>query len=239
MVMKMKIKIAHLYYDLLNLYGEQGNIVALKTSFKNQNVETEVDLLTIGDKINWNKYDIFYIGSGSDQNLLIVLEDLKNHIKNLNKVVNDNKYIISTGNSHELFGTFFEMNNQKYEALGLFDYYSKQNPTRIVGDSFMEFEDLSPIIGFQNRGCVTQCDNDHLFSVINGYADNYKSSFEGYRKNNFFGTYLLGPLLIRNPHLTNYIVKNILKEKELPFKEINDTYEHKAYNEYLKNFYDL
>ena len=54
----MKVKIAHLYYDLMNLYGEQGNIIALKESLKNQNIETEIDLLSIGDDINFKDYDI-------------------------------------------------------------------------------------------------------------------------------------------------------------------------------------
>lgn len=235
----MKIKIAHLYYDLLNLYGEQGNILALKNAFENQNVKVEINLLSAGDNINFNKYDIFYMGSGTNQNLLIVLNDLKKHKKQLLNAIKKNKYFISTGNSHEIFGKFIEMDNAKYEGLKIFDYYAKQNPKRIVGESFMEFENLTPIIGFQNRLSVMQCDDNHLFSVINGYADNYKSSFEGYRENNFFGTYLIGPLLIRNPHFTDYIVKDILEKKNIPYTEITNTIEYKAYNEYLKNFYDL
>lgn len=235
----MKIKIAHLYYDLLNLYGEQGNILALKNAFENQNVKVEINLLSAGDNINFNKYDIFYMGSGTNQNLLIVLNDLKKYKKQLLNAIKKNKYFISTGNSHEIFGKFIEMDNAKYEGLKIFDYYAKQNPKRIVGESFMEFENLTPIIGFQNRCSVMQCDDNHLFGVINGYADNYKSSFEGYRENNFFGTYLIGPLLIRNPHFTDYIVKDILEKKNIPYTEITNTIEYKAYNEYLKNFYDL
>lgn len=235
----MKIKIAHLYYDLLNLYGEQGNILALQDAFRKQNVETELSLLSIGDKIDFKKYDIFYIGSGTEKSLLLALEDFKRHLKKFKEAVNNNQYFIATGNSHEMFGKFIEMNNRKYEGLGVFNYYAKQNPKRIVGESFMEFEDLSPIIGFQNRLCVMQCDDNHLFSIINGYADNYKSSYEGYRENNFIGTYLIGPLLSRNPHFTDYLVKNILKDKNLPYKKINNTFEYKAYNEYLKNFYDM
>ena len=235
----MKIKIAHLYYDLLNLYGEQGNILALQNAFINQDVKVEVDLLTVGDNINFNKYDIFYMGSGTNQNLLIVLTDLKKYKNKLASAIKNNKYFITTGNAHEIFGKFIEMDNAKYEGLNIFNYYVKQNPKRIVGESFMEFENLSPIIGFQNRLSVMQCDDNHLFSVINGYADNYKSSFEGCREYNFFGTYLIGPLLIRNPHLTDYIVKDILEKKNISYTEITNTIEYKAYNEYLKNFYDL
>ena len=79
----MKVKIAHLYYDLMNLYGEQGNIIALKESLKNQNIETEIDLLSIGDDINFKDYDIFYIGTGSKESLLLTLEDIKKYTKDI------------------------------------------------------------------------------------------------------------------------------------------------------------
>ncbi|UKI28487.1 MAG: hypothetical protein L6V78_06125 [Clostridium sp.] len=81
----MKVKIAHLYYDLMNLYGEQGNIIALKESLKNQNIETEIDLLSIGDDINFKDYDIFYIGTGSKESLLLTLEDIKKYTKDIKK----------------------------------------------------------------------------------------------------------------------------------------------------------
>ncbi|MDD4187293.1 MAG: hypothetical protein PHX04_00750 [Bacilli bacterium] len=234
----MKIKIAHLYYDLLNLYGEQGNVLALQDAFKKQGVDIAVDLLTVGDKMDFDKYDLLYMGSGTKNNLLIALEDFKKHTVTFKKAIKNNKYFISTGNSHEIFGKFIEVDNEKYKALGIFNYYTKQNQIRIVGDSIMEFKDLEPIIGFQNRSSVMQNNKNHLFNVINGYADNYKSSYEGYLENNFIGTYLIGPLLIRNPHLTDYIVKDILENKNITYKLIDNTFEYKAYDEYFKNFYN-
>lgn len=231
----MKIKIAHLYYDLLNLYGEQGNVLALKNAFKKQGITAGVDLLSINDKINFSKYDIFYMGMGSEENLLLVLEDIKKYKKELKDVIQKGKYFIATGNSQELFGKFIEMLGQKYKALAIFDYYAKENPKRIVGEAFMEFKDLSPIIGFQNRlSYIINDSNHHLFNVLKGHADNNQSVYEGFNKNNFFGTHLLGPLLIRNPHFTNYIVKEILKDK---YQETESDFEDDAYQEYLKNFY--
>ncbi len=229
----MKIKLAHLYYDLLNLYGDEGNIIALRDSFKKQNVNLEVDYITVGSKIDFKKYDMFYIGSGSYENMFIVLNDILKYKKDIKKVIDNNKYFISTGNSKELFGKYFMVNNIKYDALGIFDYFAKENSSRVVGESVMEFNGLSPIIGFQNRRCVMQNNSNHLFSVSNGFADNFKSSYEGFHYNNFIGTYLIGPLLIRNPHFTDYIIKDILKDKYI---ESTNSYEYKAYEEYLKNF---
>ena len=231
----MKIKIAHLYYDLLNLYGEQGNVLALKKALEAQKVKVEVSLLSIGDKIEFDKYDIFYMGMGTEENLSLVIEDIKNYAKEIESVIKKGKYFIATGNSYELFGQFIEMNGQKYQTLDIFDYHSKANPKRIAGASFLQFKDLSPIIGFQNRLCCTINEKNHLFKLIDGYADNSGSEYEGYHEKNFFGTHQVGPIFIRNPHLTDYIVKDIVGKKYKPRKE---DIQYQAYSEYIKNFYE-
>jgi len=227
----MKIKIAHLYYDLLNLYGEQGNVLALKKALTNQGVKVEVYPLTISDKINFNKYDIFYLGNGSKENILLVNDDIKNYNKEIKSAIKKGKYIIATGNGYELFGDFFEIDNQKYDALKIFNYSTKEKNKRLVGDCFMEFKDLAMIIGFQNHQTETIIKENHLFKTIKGASLNY----EGYHENNFYGTHMIGPLLIRNPQFTDYIVKNIVgKNYQEREKDIQD----KAYDEYIKNFYN-
>jgi len=231
----MKVKIAHLYYDLLNLYGEQGNVLALKNALTNQKVKVEVQQLTIGDKIDFDKYDIFYMGMGSNENIALVIDDIIKYHEDIKKVIQKNKFFIATGNSYELFGQFIEMDNHKYKTLEIFNYYSKENPKRITGETFVEFKGLSPIIGFQNRICCTINEEKHLFKVLKGFASNSGSEFEGYRENNFFGTHLLGPLLIRNPHFTDYLVKEIIGKK---WQKRERGLEDKAYDEYIKNFYE-
>lgn len=227
------IKIAHLYYDLLNLYGEQGNILALKKAFKNQNIDIKVDYLTINDKLNLSQYDLVYLGSGSDENLYIALEDIKKHKKELKKYIESGKYLLATGNSYLLFGKTID----DKEALGIFNYYAKSDE-RIRDHSFMLYKDLSPIIGFQNRKYVVQNNENHLFKVINGQGDNHKSEYEGFNYKKFYGTFLIGPILIRNPHFTDLIVSDICTNNDYKYHIDINTVEYKAYNEYLKNFYD-
>lgn len=232
------IKILYLYYDLLNLYGEQGNILALKQSFNNQNVNVDIDYLTISDKIDFKKYDIIYLGSGSLDNLLLCLEDLKKHHKKIKNYLNSNKYLIATGSSYLLFGKYLDIDNTIYEGLNIFDYYAKKTE-KMACQSFMKYNDNTlPLIGFQNRRFIVENKDNHLFSVISGHADNSKSTYEGYHYNNFIGTHLIGPLLIRNPHFTDLIVKDILDNKKLKFHEDNKTENYLAYNEYIKNFYE-
>ena len=226
------IKVLHLYYDLLNLYGEQGNILALKRAFKNQNVEIEVDYLSVQDKIDFQKYDLVYLGSGSTENLLIALEDIKRHKKELKKYIESKKVLLATGNSYLLFGQ--KINN--LDALGIFDYYAASSE-KMAHESLMELYQEKDVIGFQNREFIVNNKKNHLFKVKEGLCDNLKSEYEGYHEYNFYGTFVIGPLLIRNPHFTNILVKEIMKKNNLIYHEYEDKILVDAYNQYIKNFY--
>lgn len=226
------IKVLHLYYDLLNLYGEQGNILALKRAFKNQNVEIEVDYLSVQDKIDFKKYDLVYLGSGSTENLLIALEDIKRHKKELKKYIESKKVLLATGNSYLLFGQ--KINN--LDALGIFDYYSASSE-KMAQESLMELYQEKDVIGFQNREFIVNNKRNHLFKVKEGLCDNLKSEYEGYHEYNFYGTFVIGPLLIRNPHFTNILVKEIMEKNNLIYHEYEDKILVDAYSQYIKNFY--
>lgn len=226
------IRVLHLYYDLLNLYGEQGNILALREAFRRQNVGVEVDLLSVKDKIDFNRYDIVYIGCGCVDNLMVALEDIKRFKKKLVKFIDDNNYVIATGNSYLLFGSKID----DKEALGIFDYYSVSKE-KDVSECLMEY-DGRDVIGFQNRRYIVNNNSNHLFKVKKGLADNYKSSYEGYREKNFIGTYMVGPLLIRNPWFMNLIVKDILERKNMVYHDDEIKILNDAYCNYIKNFYN-
>lgn len=232
-----KIKIAHLYYDLMNLYGENGNIMALEKGFNDQDMYTETSNLTIGDKIDFNKYDIYYMGCGSEENQSLVIEDILKYKDKIKNAIENNKHFIFIGNSYEILGKYIEKTNgSKIETLGLFDYYSKEVDKRIIGEEILEcnlYKDV--VIAFQNRQCVLNNKDNHLFNIIEGYADNYKSHNEGLHYKNLYASYNLGPLLIRNPLLKNHIIKEVLDKKDILYKSISTT-DDKAYNEYVKNF---
>ena len=108
-----KILIAHLYYDLMNLYGEIGNIMALEKGFNDQDMFVEVTNLTIGDKIDFDKYDIYYIGCGSESNQLIVINDLLKYKDKIKNAIDNGKHFIFTGNSYELLGKYIEKNDEE------------------------------------------------------------------------------------------------------------------------------
>lgn len=231
------IKIAHLYYDLMNLYGESGNIRVLERHLKEQNIETSIHFLTIDDEIDFDKYDIYYIGCGNDDSFKVVLNDIKKYKEDIKRAISKNKFFIVTGNALNLFGKYLvDINDKEIKCLDILDFDCNKIDFRIVGEQEFKFSKISEsLIGFQNRDYVLKNVNEpHLFEVISGTGYLPKSNYEGIHKNKFYGTYLLGPILARNPYFTDYIVKEILKAKNLSFKHKHNKYEIKAYTEYKK-----
>lgn len=220
------IKIAHLYYDLMNYYGEQGNVLALKTAIEYAGFKVNVKTLSVDDEIDFEKYDIFYMGMGTKRNQEMVRKDILKYKDKIENVI-DKKMFIMTGNSYELFGK--KIDDKK--CLGVFNFESKTTD-RIVGEQVFKSDIIKEtIIGFQNRFSSNNIKDDYLFEVIKGTGNDLESKVEGIHKNNFFGTYLLGPILIRNPYFKDALLKYIGIDK------VNTKLvDYKAYHEYLKNF---
>ncbi|MGM9834907.1 MAG: glutamine amidotransferase [Bacilli bacterium] len=234
-----KIKIAHLYYDLMNLYGENGNVRVLAKTLEKQNLDVEVRFLSIEDEIDFQSYDFFYIGTGSEENQLLVLEHLKNYQNDIKDAIENGKYFIVTGNAIELFGKqIITKDNQVIDTLNIFDYESIITDFRIIGEQVYTTSLLDKkIIGFQNRETIMKTNNNNsLFNVITGtgYEPNIKK--EGIHYKNFFGTYLLGPILVRNPYFLDLIINNYLHTLDLDYKKDENDVIYKAYHEYINNF---
>ena len=114
-----QIKILHLYYDLLNLYGENANVRALTKSLENQNIEVIIEFKSIDEKININNYDFIYLGSGSDENINIVESDFNKYINDFKDYISNGGFVLATGNALDLFSKVLDFSN-KFKALLLF-----------------------------------------------------------------------------------------------------------------------
>ena len=228
----MKITIAHLYYDLLNLYGECGNVRILKKILEEQNVDVVVKFLTVDDKLNFEDYDFVYMGMGIEDNLKIANKHLKKYKKDIQKYIEDGKYFICTGNSYELFGKEIAFESETIKTLGIFDYKSKILEERKIMEISAKTDMIDKeLIGFMNTGSTNDNEKENFLKNINNTDEN-----EGIIYKNFIGTYLIGPLLVRNPELLKLIVKKIIKEEDSKYrlKKINLDFLEKAYNDCLE-----
>ena len=200
------MKIAYLYYDFLNLYGESGNIKIISNILKYNKIKHEILYLSLDDELEFDKYDLVYIGSGTEDNLLIALKHLSKYKEDVKKYIEDNKFMLVTGNSVDIFGKKIEDN----KGLNIFDYEVTK------GKRKMEEVYHNKILGFINN---------------NSYNSEY-SDADIIRYHNFYGTYILGPILVRNPELVKQFL-NDLTNKKLKYDLKLET---KAYNEFIKNF---
>ena len=219
----MEITIGHLYYDLMNLYGEIGNIKVLTYHLKNQGIKVNIKNLSIDDNINFDELDLIYIGSGTNNNQLLVLNDILKYKEDIHKYYNDNKFFLITGNAIELFGEqIIDIDNNVHEGLKLFDYYTKENKKRIVNEVYIpSLFTKENILGF----------NNHFGSI---YKDNIKLDNKFIFNNNFYGTYTLG-LLPRNHSFTKYFIKQLIinKNKKFKIKDFNFKLDKKAYTDFI------
>lgn len=211
----MKIVVGHLFYDLLNLYGESGNILALKKALEDKNIEVEIKQISINDELDLDELDYIYIGSGTENNQIIVLDYLKKYKSNIIEAINENKFFLVTGNTIELFGKEIVIDeNVKIEAVGAFDYYTIRTKNRIVSECCFEFkENNNKIIGFTNHQGIIKDIKSPLFVKYKEDSDEILLE-DGIHEKNFFGTYVIGPLLVRNPELLEYIIEKLILSKK-------------------------
>ena len=223
----LKLRIGFFYHDLLNLYGDSGNVRALAFHLREQGIEVQIDRLALEDPKDIASYDWIYMGSGVERSLILALTDLRKYKAELEKAIEGGTYILATGNSFELFGKEIRMPNKTYPCLGLLDF-STEYKARTVHDLLLPYGE-EQLVGFENHSGVTVENKETPFLRS-------EDRQEGVTKNHFTGTYTVGPLLVRNPFLCRELVKNLIltKDPNYPLTEGDYTVEEEAYANSLK-----
>ncbi len=228
----MEFKILHLYYDILNLYGEYGNVSALERYLSDQGGEVVTDRLTFGDNPDFSGYDIVYLGSGTEKGELSVLEDIKRHRESISEALEKSVPFFATGNSFELFGKeIVGADGTRHEGLDLFPFSTTLNDKKRTLCDQVCSSGISglPFVGFINKASQTTGIVKPMFSVIHGSGNSDGDLGEGIAEGSFYGTHLTGPCLVKNPHLAEYFVRLIAENKGLPYTPLVCEYERKAY----------
>lgn len=216
----MSLNILCLYQDLMNLYGENGNIKVLKYHLDELGIKTKIDYLSIDDKIDFSKYDLVMIGSGTEENRFICLKHLMKYKKDIAKAIDEDKFFLITGNAVALFGKSI----YKEKALGVLDLEVTESKDRNVNEVVIPSSFSADIYGTVN----------HQDDVTNKENNLFENS--GVLKNNFYGSYVFGPILSRNPEFLEYFIKELIhsKDKKFKIKKLNLDLDKKAYNEFIE-----
>ena len=215
----MIINICHLYGNLLNTYGDVGNVMALKYFAEKKGYKVNIDVVSLNDEFDYEKYDFVFFGGGQDYEQSIVEKDLENKKENIKKYIENSGLFLAICGGFQLMGQYYyDAYNNKIEGLKIFDYYTKnqENSNRFVGN--IEIKDLKNgeiYRGFENHGGATflKDKNQAFAKVISGNGNNGEDSTEGFRYKNTFASYLHGPLLARNENLVNTFLEIIESKK--------------------------
>lgn len=178
-------------------------------------IDAEVQEFQITDTISFLDLDIVLLGGGSDREQMLVCEKLKTIRQDFKEYVEDNGVVIAVCGGYQLLGHYYDTDDGRIEGLSLVDLYTEQGTPRLISNIVIQ-NDLFPypIVGFENHGGRTFIgDNKPLGKVLFGYGNNETEKAEGVLYKNVIGTYLHGPLLPKNPHICDYLIKNALERK--------------------------
>ncbi|MDD3238294.1 MAG: hypothetical protein PHV37_09400 [Candidatus Gastranaerophilales bacterium] len=241
----LKISIAHLYPKLLNIYGDMGNIIAIKKRCQDRGIEVEVTDINPGDDIDISKFDLYFIGGGQDKQQIDVALELKKHEEKLKQAALEGKVFLGICGGYQLFGKYYQPHDgKKLEGISLLDAYTIAGDARFIGNvtAYTNFLEPISLVGFENHSGLTYLEDgtSPIAKVSVGNGNNGKDKGEGARKNNVFGTYLHGSLLPKNPHFADYLITLALETRyndKIELTKLDDEFEHKAHFDLIGKSY--
>ena len=232
--MKSEIKILHMYGDMLDLYGDSGNMEILSYRCKMRGISCSVDSYSLGGETpDFSSYDLVYIGGGADLEQQHISADLLRCKAGIKEAYEKGTFLFLICGGYQLMGKYYrDADGNEIPGLGLFDYYTvapSSRKKRCISNIVVRTE-FGDVVGFENHGGQTQGVKTPLGDVLYGNGNCSKSEHEGYFEKNVIATYMHGPCLSKNPELADYMISYCLDRDGAPgkLKELDDTLEKKC-----------
>ena len=216
----MELRIAHLYPDLLNLYGDGGNIRCMENRLRWRGLGVSVTPLPLGARDSLTDCDLIFIGGGQDFEQELLLSDLaQGRGDELKAAISDGVPVLAVCGGYQMLGAYYQ-NQAVYRCgfLGAVDFYTEAGEKRMIGNFAFrcgEKSGGSVVVGFENHSGRTHLGPgvEPLGRVLKGFGNNGADGGEGVRFLNVFGTYSHGPVLPKNPALCDAILETALGRK--------------------------
>lgn len=211
------ITIYHLYPDLLNLYGDKGNIETLRKRCEWRGINAEIRILTDGQEIDLDGADIVILGGGSDREQRIISSYVSMLAEPLKGYIESGGVMLALCDGYYMLGRSFESNGQTVPGLGILDFHTTSAQKRFVENIAIEAElDGKKVIiaGFENHlGEVHIGSYTPFGKVIYGFGNDATAKQEGIIYKNTIASHMHGPILPKNPELADYLIKSALQNK--------------------------
>ncbi len=214
----MELNICHLYPDVLNLYGDRGNILCMTRRLRWRGIDVTTQGVSIGEQLDASKYDLIFIGGGQDFEQEVLLQDLSGKkTEDLRAAIEDGVTVLAICGGYQMLGHYYETwDGQKCAFTGAVDLYTVGSRQRMIGNYMFTCDELSvAVVGFENHSGKTYLGSGvkPMGTVLAGFGNNGEDGCEGARYKNVFATYSHGCLLPKNPSLCDHILKTALTRK--------------------------
>ena len=210
------LQVLHLYPELLNLYGDSGNILVLRKRLEWRHLGCTVREVHMGEHASLTDIDLIFIGGGSDREQRIVCDELQRQRSELAAFVEDGGVLLAVCGGYQLLGHSYLMGNEEVRGLSLVDLYTDRGSPRLIGNVVVESRIApQPIVGYENHGGRTHLGTgvEPLGRVLFGHGNDGRSGQEGCLYRNVVGTYVHGPLLPKNPGVADWLLSRALERR--------------------------
>ena len=236
----MELMICHLYPDVLNLYGDGGNIICMKRRLQWRGIDAAVTNMPIGSTQSLAGFDLAFIGGGQDFEQAVLLKDLAgDKTAQIRSAIEDGKTFLAICGGYQMLGQYYKTwDGAQCDFTGALDLYTIGSKDRMIGNYMFTCDELNcEIVGFENHSGKTYLGAGvkPMGKVLAGFGNNGEDGTEGARYKNVFGTYSHGSLLPKNPKLADHILRVALERKygEAELTPLDDSLETAAHD-YMK-----
>jgi CobQ-like glutamine amidotransferase family enzyme len=237
--MKQNLTIGWLYPELMNIYGDRGNIICLTKRCEWRDIKVDVKMLDIGFlEKDLMSCDLLVMGGAQDRQQEAVAKDLFKKRDSLKKMIDSGTPGIYICGAYQFLGNYYQLEDgSKIKGLGILDLYTQSEGTqkdRLIGNIVFKSDVIDyTIVGFENHGGRTYLGKEikPFGKVLKGFGNNGKDEFEGAFYKESFATYAHGPILPKNPKLADYLIKKALfkkYKKEIELETLDDSIEDNA-----------
>src|SRR3954468_8091540 len=220
----------------MNIYADRGNLQFLQRRCEWRGLGFALSGVGIGDPLDPDAHDLFYIGGGQDRDQVLCAEDMAATKRAaLQQAADDGKVVFAVCGGYQLLGHAYELDGQTLPGVGLVDLETvREDGPRLIGNVAIEGElDGAPqvLAGFENHGGRPRLGAGEmpLGRVLKGHGNDGRSGYEGVRHGTVVGTYLHGPLLPKNAWFADWLTAHAMGRRPQDLRPLDDRLEDAAH----------
>jgi CobQ-like glutamine amidotransferase family enzyme len=234
-----RLRVCALYPDLMNIYADRGNLLFLQRRSQWRGIGFELHGAGLGERLDPDAYDLFYLGGGQDRDQALCAEDLSTVKRDaIHAAAGRGAVVFAVCGGHQLLGHHYELGGERLPGLELVDLRTvREDGPRLIGNVAIEVDlpgagGPRVLAGFENHGGRTYLGEREapLGRVISGHGNNGRDGHEGVYRGTVVGTYLHGPLLPKNAWFADWLIATALGRPPGGLAPLDDALEDAAHH---------